>query len=46
MGVLFHIDLTGNLDDPKVRQGLQEIAEHSAYCKILGNYVSDEDVLL
>ena len=42
----FHIDLTGNLDDPKVRQGLQEIAEHSAYCKILGNYVSDEDVLL
>ncbi|XOQ53364.1 MAG: Bifunctional chorismate mutase/prephenate dehydratase [Succiniclasticum sp.] len=42
----FHIDLTGNLDDPKVRQGLQEIAEHSAYCKILGNYVSDEDVVL
>ncbi|MBR1495277.1 MAG: chorismate mutase [Acidaminococcaceae bacterium] len=37
----FHIDLTGNLEDPKVRQGLQDVAEYSAYCKILGNYVSD-----
>ena len=37
----FHIDLTGNLSDPKVRQGLQDVAEYSAYCKILGNYVAD-----
>jgi chorismate mutase/prephenate dehydratase len=37
----FHIDLTGNLEDPNVRQGLQDVAEYSAYCKILGNYVSD-----
>ena len=37
----FNIDLTGNLEDPKVRQGLQDVAEYSAYCKILGNYVSD-----
>ena len=37
----FHIDLTGNLADPNVRQGLQDVAEYSAYCKILGNYVAD-----
>ena len=37
----FHIDLTGNLDDPRVRKGLQDVAEYSAYCKILGNYVGD-----
>ncbi len=37
----FHIDLTGNLEDPNVRQGLQDVAEYSAYCKILGNYVAD-----
>ena len=36
----FHIDLTGNLEDPNVRQGLQDVAEYSAYCKILGNYVA------
>ena len=37
----FHIDLTGNLEDPRVRQGLQDVSEYSAYCKILGNYVGD-----
>ena len=37
----FHIDLTGNLDDPRVQKGLQDVAEYSAYCKILGNYVGD-----
>lgn len=38
----FHIDLTGNLGDPKVREGLQEVSRYSTFCVILGNYVSDE----
>lgn len=38
----FHIDLTGNLGDPKVKEGLQEAARNSTFCVVLGNYVSDE----
>lgn len=37
----FHIDLTGNLRDEKVRQTLEQLADSCVYCKILGNYPAD-----
>ncbi len=37
----FHIDLTGNLSDPEVRDALEEVAAHCNFCKILGNYRAD-----
>lgn len=37
----FHIDVSGNLHDEKVKKAMEELSACSTYCKILGNYVSD-----
>lgn len=34
----FYIDLSGNLQDPLVKDVMSEIQEKSTYCKVLGNY--------
>ena len=38
----FHIDLTGNLSCPQVREALARLGENCVYCKVLGNYVADK----
>ena len=37
----FHIDVTGNLADPLVRDALEGVTQNCTYCKILGNYCAD-----
>ncbi len=38
----FHIDLTGNLMEPAVREAMSSLAAKCTYCKILGNYRSGQ----
>ncbi|WP_308664468.1 prephenate dehydratase [uncultured Acidaminococcus sp.] len=37
----FHMDITGHLTDPAVRQALADLPEDTTECKILGNYPAD-----
>jgi chorismate mutase/prephenate dehydratase len=37
----FHIDLTGNLTDPKVQEALSNLKDKCSFCKVLGNYVAE-----
>lgn len=37
----FHVDLTGNLNDPEVRDGIEEVDKNCTYFKVLGNYRAD-----
>lgn len=34
----FYIDVTGNVNDPLVKDLLEEVREKCTYCKLLGNY--------
>jgi len=36
----FHIDVSGNLNEEKVKKALREIKQETIECKILGNYVA------
>lgn len=36
---VFYLDLEGHRDDPSVRKALAELAEHTAFCKVLGSFV-------
>jgi len=40
----FFIDVTGNLQDPVVKDLMNEIQGNITYCKILGNYRSNREV--
>lgn len=35
---VFYLDLEGHRDDPPVRKALAELAEHTAFCKVLGSF--------
>lgn len=37
----FHMNITGHLTDPAVRQALADLPEDTTECKILGNYPAD-----
>ena len=34
----FYIDVTGNVNDPLVKDLLEEVRAKCTYCKLLGNY--------
>lgn len=36
---VFYLDLEGHRDDGPVRKALAELAEHTAFCKVLGSFV-------
>ncbi len=35
---VFYLDFEGHRDDPAVRKALAELAEHTAFCKVLGSF--------
>lgn len=37
----FHIDVSGNLQEDKVKEAMRRISAEATECKILGNYVAD-----
>lgn len=38
----FHIDVSGNLEEPAVQEALEKIKKEANECKILGNYIADK----
>ncbi len=38
---VFHVDLTGSLEDPEVRKTLDSLTDSCSFYKVLGNYVAD-----
>ena len=38
----FHIDLKGNLNDPAVKEALENVRNNCTFLKILGNYCEDD----
>jgi chorismate mutase/prephenate dehydratase len=38
----FHIDLKGNLNDPAVKEALENVRNNCTFLKILGNYREDD----